>query len=81
MLDGVGGVRQPTSDGTRDHSRSREVDLDTSLLDDSPQDGTELRQANAVLMLNVDSASDLTRRTKRYSGRIARGLSGFILRW
>jgi hypothetical protein len=73
VLDKVGGVRQSTSEGEGDNSRSGEVDLDTSLLDSSPPDGTELRQANAVLMRNINSASDLTPRTKRYTGRIARG--------
>ena len=73
VLDKVGGVRQSTSEGERDNSRSGEVDLDTSLLDSSPPDGTELRQANAVLMYNINGASDLTPRTKRYTGRMARG--------
>jgi hypothetical protein len=73
VLDKVGGVQQSTSEGEGDNSRSGEVDLDTSLLDSSPPDGTELRQANAVLMRNINSASDLTPRTKRYTGRIARG--------
>jgi hypothetical protein len=49
------------------------VDLDTSLLDSSPPDGTELRQANAMLMRNINGASDLTSRTKLYTGRMARG--------
>lgn len=48
------------------------MDLDTSLLDSSPPDGTELRQANAMPMRNINSASDLTPPTKRYTGRMAR---------
>jgi hypothetical protein len=73
VLDKVGGVRQSTSEGEGDNSRSGEVDLDTSLLNSSPPDSTELRQANAVLMRNINSASDLTPRTKRYTSRMARG--------
>ena len=65
VLDKVGGVRHSTWEGEGDNSRSGEVDLDTSLLDSSPPDGTELRQANAVLMRNINSASDLSPRTKR----------------
>lgn len=73
VLDKVRDVRQSVSEGVRDDSRSGEVNLDTSLLDSSPPDGTELRQANAVLMHNMNSASDLTPRTTRYTGRMARG--------
>lgn len=58
----------------RDDNLSGEGDLDTSLFDSSSPDGTELRQANAWLMRNINGASDLTPRTKRYTGRMARGL-------
>jgi hypothetical protein len=73
VLDKVGHARESTSVGGRDNNPSGEVDLDTSLLDSSPPDGTELRQANAMLMRNINGASDLTPRTKRYTGRMARG--------
>ena len=72
VLEKVGHAREFTSVDERDNSLSGEVDLDTSLLDSSPPDGTELRQANAMLMRNINAASDLTPRTKRYTGRMAR---------
>lgn len=73
VLDKVGHAHKPALVEERGNNLSTEVDLDTSLLDSSPPDGTELRQANALLMRNVNSASDLTPRTKRYTGRMARG--------
>jgi hypothetical protein len=73
VLDKVGHARESTSVGGRDNNLSGEVNLDTSLLDSSPPDGTELRQANAMLMRNINGASDLTPRTKRCTGRMARG--------
>jgi hypothetical protein len=72
VLEKVGHAREFTSVDERDNNLSGEVDLDTSLLDSSPPDGTELRQANAMLMRNINAASDLTPRTKRYTGRVAR---------
>jgi hypothetical protein len=45
VLDKVGGVRQSTSEGESDNSRSGRVGLYTSLLDNSPPDGIGLRQA------------------------------------
>jgi len=72
VLDEVGHACQPTSVGERNNNMSGEVNLDTSLLDSSPPDGTELRQANALLMRNINAASDLTPRTKRYPGHVAR---------
>jgi len=73
VLDKVGTARVSTFVSNMNHDSSAEVNLDASLLDSSPPDGTELRQANALLMRNINGASDLTPRTKRYTGRMARG--------
>lgn len=73
VLDKVGHARKSASVNQRGNDLSTEVNVDTSLLDSSPPDGTELRQANALLMRNINGASDLTPRTKRYTGRMARG--------
>lgn len=73
VLDKVRSARESTLVDKTVHDLSAEVNLDASLLDSSPPDGTELRQANALLMRNINGASDLTPRTKRYTGRMARG--------
>jgi hypothetical protein len=73
VLDKVGYARKSTLVGGRDNNLSGEVNLDTSLLNSSPPDSTKLRQANTMLMRNINGASDLTPRTKRYTGRMARG--------
>jgi len=65
VLDRVGTARVSTCVNKTNHDLSAEVNLDASLLDSSPPDGTELRQANALLMRNINSANDLTPRTKR----------------
>lgn len=74
MLDKVVSAPQSTSVDKPDYNLSAEANLDMSLLDSSPPDGTELRQANALLIRNIHGASDLTPRTKRYTGRVARGI-------
>jgi hypothetical protein len=73
VLDKGGHAVQSKSVNERDDNLSGEVYLDISLLDSSPPDGAELRKANALLMRNINGASDLTPRTKRYTGRVARG--------
>ena len=73
VLDKVGTARVSTCVNKTNHDLSAEVNLDASLLDSIPPDSTELRQANALLMRNINGASDLTLRTKRYTGRMARG--------
>lgn len=50
-----------------------EIDLDVLLLDSSPLDGAELRQANAMLVRNINAANDLTPRAKRYTARMTEG--------
>ena len=74
VLDKVGTARVSTCVNKTNHDLSAEMNLDASLLDSSPPDGTELRQANSLLIRNINSASDLTPRTKPYTGRMARGL-------
>jgi hypothetical protein len=73
VLDKVRTTFKSTFVNKAGHDLTVEVNLDASLLDSSPPDGTELRQANALLMRNINGASDLTPRTKRYTGRMARG--------
>lgn len=74
ILEKVGHSCESTSVTESNNGSSAEINLDASVLDSSPPDGTELRQANALLTRNINGASDLTPRTKRYTSRMVRGL-------
>jgi len=66
-------VRQPnghTSPDPRTPVRSK--DLDASLLFSSPPDGTELRQANAVLNYELSRFDNVSSPVKRYTARMTR---------
>jgi hypothetical protein len=54
------------------HTPPQQVDLDFSLLDSSPPDGTELRQANTLLDSAVQASCDLPSPAKRYTKRMSR---------
>jgi hypothetical protein len=49
-------------------------DLDKSLLDSSPPEGTELRQANALLCQELDKGGSLATPAKRYTKRMTLAL-------
>lgn len=54
------------------HTPVRSKDLDTSLLFSSPPDGTELRQANAVLNSELSRSANVPSPVKRYTARMTR---------
>jgi hypothetical protein len=54
------------------HTPPQQIDLDWSLLDSSPLDGTELRQANSLLTSAIDACEGLPSPAKRYTKRMSR---------
>ena len=62
----------PLLDPSLDHSITH--CLDHSLLDSSPPDGTELRQANALLCKELDKGGALATPAKRYTKRMTLAL-------
>ncbi|GAB7336127.1 hypothetical protein MBLNU13_g08914t1 [Cladosporium sp. NU13] len=54
------------------HTPRHQIDLDMSLLDSSPPDGTELRQANSLLNSAISACEDLPSPVKRYTKRMSR---------
>ena len=52
------------------HTPPQQLDLDLSLLDSSPPDGTELREANALLNLTIKAVEGLPSPVKRYTERM-----------
>jgi hypothetical protein len=50
----------------------QQTDLDLSLLQSSPLDGTELRQANALLNIAIKACHDLPSPAKRFTERMTR---------
>lgn len=62
----------PTSAASPPHTPRHQIDLDMSLLDSSPPDGTELRQANSLLNLAINACEDLPSPVKRYTKRMSR---------
>ena len=50
----------------------QQTDLDLSLLQSSPLDGTELRQANALLNTAIKACHDLPSLAKRFTERMTR---------
>jgi hypothetical protein len=55
-------------------TRARQIDLDLSLLDSSPPNGTELRQASALLITPIQACRDLPSPAKRFTQRMTRVL-------
>jgi len=56
------------------HTPAQQIDLDLSLLDSSPPDGTELRQASALLNTAIQACRDLSSPAKRFTERMTRAL-------
>ena len=70
VLEKVALPQQPES--IAPHTPPELRDLDTSLLDSSPPDGTELREASAVFNSAVKASQDLPSPAKRFSERMTR---------
>lgn len=56
------------------HTPAQQIDLDLSLLDSSPSDSTELRQASALLNTAIQACRDLSSPAKRFTARMTRAL-------
>jgi hypothetical protein len=54
------------------HTPPQQIDLDLSLLQSSPPDGTELRQANTLLNATIQASYDVPSPAKRYIARMSR---------
>jgi hypothetical protein len=54
------------------HTPPQQIDLDLSLLQSSPPDGTELRQANTLLNATIKASHDVPSPAKRYTARMSR---------
>jgi hypothetical protein len=54
------------------HTPPQQIDLDLSLLQSSPPDGTELRQANTLLNATIQASHDVPSPAKRYTARMSR---------
>ena len=54
------------------HTPPQQTDLDLSLLDSSPPDGTQLREANALLNSAIKAVEGLPSPVKRYTERMTR---------
>jgi hypothetical protein len=65
--------RLPTRPGPSSsppHTPPQQIDLDLSLLDSSPPDGTELRQATSLLNSAIDACENLPSPVKRFAKRM-----------
>ena len=62
----------PSSTASPPHTPPQQTDLDLSLLESSPPDGTELRQANALLNTAIKACRDLPSPAKRFTERMTR---------
>jgi hypothetical protein len=62
-------VRTESND-ERPHTPTRTADLNLSLLDSSPPDGTELREANQLFNSSLQSVEGLPEATRRYGERM-----------
>lgn len=62
----------PSSTASPPHTLPQQTDLDLSLLESSPPDGTELRQANALLNTAIKACRDLPSPAKRFTERMTR---------
>jgi len=56
------------------HTPPHQIDLDLSLLDSSPPDGTELRQATSLLNSAIDACEDLPSPVKRFTKQMSHTL-------
>jgi hypothetical protein len=54
------------------HTPPQHIDLDLSLLQSSPPDGTELHQANTLLNTTIQASRDVPSPAKRYTARMSR---------
>ena len=54
------------------HTPPQQINLDLSLLQSSPPDGTELRQANTLLNATIQASQDVPSPAKRYTARMSR---------
>jgi hypothetical protein len=54
------------------HTPLQQTNLDLSLLQSSPSDGTELWQANALLNATIQASQDVPSLAKRYTARMSR---------
>ena len=54
------------------HTPSQHLDLDISLLNSSPPDGIELRQATPLLITTMQACAELPFRAKRFTERMTR---------
>jgi hypothetical protein len=61
-----------TSAASPPHIPPKQLDLDTSLLDSSPPDGTELRQATSLLIATMQGCAELPSPAKRFTERLTR---------
>ncbi|KYG40015.1 hypothetical protein M433DRAFT_98540, partial [Acidomyces richmondensis BFW] len=61
---------QPNTQASERHNAAPLTGLNLSLLQSDPPDGTELRQANALFLTEVQKARDLPSPVKRYAARI-----------
>lgn len=70
VLDKLPTVSGPAA--SQPHTPPQQTDLDLSLLESSPPDGTELRQANTLLNSAIQASCDLPSPAKRYTERMSR---------
>jgi hypothetical protein len=63
-------LSQPNTQASERHNAAPLTGLNLSLLQSDPPDGTELRQANALFLTEVQKARDLPSPVKRYAARI-----------
>lgn len=65
-------LQNRTSAASPPHTPPQQTDLDLSLLESSPPDGTELRQANVLLNTAIKACRDLPSPAKRFTERMTR---------
>jgi hypothetical protein len=70
IIDKIASKTTPAPSDTRSGTNSESLDL--SLLNSSPPEGTELRQANALLNATLQDADTLPSPVKRYTARMTR---------
>ena len=63
-------LAQPAPQASEPHHTTLPLGLNLSLLQSDPPDGTELREANALFISEVDKAGDLPPLVKRYAARL-----------
>jgi hypothetical protein len=65
-------LQNRTSAASPPHTPPQQTDLDLSLLESSPPDGIELRQANMLLNTAIKACRDLPSPAKRFTERMTR---------